>query len=77
MALKRFWMTRLASDSVERAAGGSAPEIVEGHGGVIDLRSALGEGSTFIVELPLGASVRPRESASFAFTGVLQGPQGF
>jgi signal transduction histidine kinase len=40
-------------------------QIVEAHGGTICLESRLGEGSTFVVDLPLAADISQRPEESF------------
>jgi two-component system sensor histidine kinase BaeS len=58
----RFWR---ADPARQRATGGSglgltiAKRIIDDHGGLIEVTSKLGEGTTFTVRLPPGAAVPP------------------
>jgi two-component system sensor histidine kinase BaeS len=58
----RFWR---ADPARQRATGGSglgltiAKRIVDDHGGLVEVTSTLGKGTTFTVRLPPGAAVPP------------------
>jgi signal transduction histidine kinase len=45
-----------------------AKAIIEGHGGTIELESALGQGSTFTVTLPLDAGAQVQKPAEKVYT---------
>ncbi|WP_328870097.1 HAMP domain-containing histidine kinase [Streptomyces sp. NBC_00287] len=59
----RFWRAKTLTDTRDRHAGlglAIVRQIVESHGGQIDLHSKVGEGSTFVLRFPASGGKAPR-----------------